>query len=101
LRVEWSEQADRDRNGLVDYIAQDNPRAAVGVGDEITRQVAMLAEFPQMGRAGRIQGTREQVIAGTSYIVAYRLKGNAVQVLRVLHGAQQWPARFDVSPPER
>jgi toxin ParE1/3/4 len=47
-----------------------------------------------MGRPGRVKGTRELVIVGTPYIVAYRIKGDAVQVLRVLHGAQKWPQGF-------
>jgi plasmid stabilization system protein ParE len=50
-----------------------------------------VAEFPQMGRSGRIEGTRELVISGTPYIAAYRIDGDAVRILRVLHGAQQWP----------
>ena len=92
--VEWTAQARQDQAGQVDYIAQDNPLAAVRVGDEIEQQVARLATFPKLGRAGRVRGTRELVIARTPCIVAYRIKGDAVQILRVLHGAQQWPKRF-------
>jgi len=44
-----------------------------------------------MGRPGRIEGTRELVVSGTPYIAAYRIVGDTVRVLRVLHGAQQWP----------
>jgi plasmid stabilization system protein ParE len=44
-----------------------------------------------MGRPGRIEGTRELVISRTPYIAAYRIAGDNVRVLRVLHGAQQWP----------
>ncbi len=94
MRVEWTSQATQDKAGQVDYIARDNPLAAISMGDEIERQVEMLAEHPTLGRAGRIKGTRELVIARTPYIVAYRIKGDAVQVLRVLHGAQKWPKGF-------
>jgi toxin ParE1/3/4 len=44
-----------------------------------------------MGRPGRIDGTRELVINSTPYIAAYRIEGETVRILRVLHGAQQWP----------
>ena len=88
------EQAERDKDGIIDYIAQDNPRAAVHVGDEIERQVEMLIEFPNMGRIGRVEGTRELVISDTPYVVAYRVRGDSVIVLRVLHGARQWPTEF-------
>ncbi len=94
MRVEWTQQAKQDKAGQIDYIAQDNPLAAVSMGDEIERQVEMLAEHPKLGRTGRIKGTRELVVVRTPYIVAYRIKNDTVQVLRVLHGAQKSPKGF-------
>ncbi len=47
-----------------------------------------------MGRAGRVPGTRELVISGTPYIVPYRVRGGAVEVLRVFHAARRWPTEF-------
>jgi plasmid stabilization system protein ParE len=44
-----------------------------------------------MGRSGRVAGTRELVIAGTPYLVAYRVEAKAVVILAVIHGAQRWP----------
>ena len=90
----WTEQAEQDKDSIIDYIALDNPRAAINVGDEIERQVEMLIEFPNMGRIGRVEWTRELVISDTPYVVAYRVRGDAVIVLRVLHGARQWPKGF-------
>jgi plasmid stabilization system protein ParE len=51
----------------------------------------MLRRFPAMGHDGRVIGTRELVVAGTPYIAVYRKGRTSVRVLRVLHGAQQWP----------
>jgi toxin ParE1/3/4 len=48
-------------------------------------------QFPESGRPGRIEETRELVILRTPYIAAYRITGDTVRILRVLHGAQQWP----------
>lgn len=79
---------------IAEYIAQDNPAAAHAVREAILRQVGRLAEHPRIGRPGRIEGTRELVISGTPYIVAYRVAGQNVTILRVLHGAQQWPKRL-------
>ncbi|HET6521471.1 MAG TPA: type II toxin-antitoxin system RelE/ParE family toxin, partial [Geminicoccaceae bacterium] len=53
-----------------------------------------LAQHPESGRPGRVPGTRELVVSGTPYIVPYRVQGNTVQILRVLHGARKWPTRF-------
>ncbi len=87
----WLRSAISDRDAQLDYIAQDNPRAAIEQGDSIAHQVAQLVNNPGMGRAGRKQGTREQVIGRTPFIVIYRITGTHIELLRVLHGAQQWP----------
>ena len=79
---------------IAEYIARDNPAAAYALHDAILRQVGRLAEHPRMGRPGRVEGTRELVVSGTPYIVAYRVVGQDVTILRVLHGAQQWPKRL-------
>ncbi len=91
MRLEWSPFAIEDRDGIFDYIEEDSPRAAVVVDDRIRAQVTQLLEFPETGRPGRIEGTRELVIGRTPYIAAYRITGDTVRILRVLHGAQLWP----------
>jgi addiction module RelE/StbE family toxin len=90
MRLEWSILAQADRDALFDYIESDSPRAAT-VDDRIREQVETLARFPESGRAGRIEGTRELVINRTPYIAAYRIAGSTVRILRVLHGSRQWP----------
>ena len=54
-------------------------------------QVEHLLLMPAMGRPGRIEGPRELIIDRTPYIVAYLISGNTIRILRLLHGAQQWP----------
>ena len=51
----------------------------------------LLPENPQIGRPGRVPGTRELIIPKTPFIVPYRLQGNAIQILRIYHGARRWP----------
>lgn len=91
MHLEWSVFALADREAIFDYIEADNPRAAVTIDDRIETRVEGLAQFPEMGRAGRIEGTRELVISRTPYIATYRIVDDTVRILRVLHGAQQWP----------
>jgi addiction module RelE/StbE family toxin len=91
MHLEWSVFARVDRKAIFDYIEEDNPRAAITVDERIRMHVEELTLFPEMGRAGRIEGTRELVISRTPYIAAYRIIGATVRILRVLHGAQQWP----------
>ena len=74
-----------------DYLEADSPQAAITVDDRIREQVEGLMRFPESGRPGRVEGTRELVIQRTPYIAAYTIAGNIVRILRVLHGAQHWP----------
>ena len=91
----WSPEAIADLAALRAYIAQDDPAAAQRIALHIIRNVeTLLPNSPEMGRPGRVPGTRELVIPRTPYIVPYRLVDNAVQVLRVFHGARLWPDAF-------
>lgn len=75
-----------------DYIADRNPRAAHQIVNEIDGKTErLLSANPFIGRSGEIEGTRELVIPGTPYIVAYRVTDQAVEVLFVQHGAREWP----------
>ena len=92
--IQWSDLALDDLERLRAYISRDDPAAARGVAYNIVNSVETLAQNPDIGRPGRMSGTRELVIARTSYIVPYRQRGGAVQILRVYHGARRWPGRF-------
>jgi toxin ParE1/3/4 len=87
----WLKRAIHDRDAQLDYIAQDNPLAAISQGDRIDEQVDILLQQPQMGRQGRKQGTRELVISRTPFIVVCRINGQRIELLRLLHGSQKWP----------
>lgn len=90
MRIIRRESYASDLVRIVDHIALKNPAAALDMWDEIERQVERLREFPLSGRTGRMQATRELVVAGTPYIVVYVITGD-VELIRVLHGAQRWP----------
>ena len=83
--------AQQDRDRLVNYLESESPQAALFVDERIRDQIRRLEEFPESGRRGRVPGTRELVIQHTPYLAAYRVDGNAVIILRLLHGAQNWP----------
>jgi toxin ParE1/3/4 len=83
--------AQADRGAIFDYIEADNPRAAVAIDMRISDRVRLLARLQRSGRRGRVEGTRELVITRTPYIVAYRIIGDTVRILRVLHSSRQWP----------
>jgi toxin ParE1/3/4 len=94
VRLQWSRAANLDLDSIEEYISRDNPNTAVDAILEIVRQIEMLIQHPGMGRQGRVEGTRELVIAGLPYVVPYVHRGDSIIVLRVLHGAMKWPNRF-------
>lgn len=98
MRIEWRELAIDDLLEIVAYIAEDNPVAAFEVNDEIYRQVELLVTHPNIGRRGRIKGTKELVISNLSYVLPYRVVGEAVEIIRVYHTSRQWPKNLTSSP---
>lgn len=89
--VRWLRQALKNLEQAYDYVADEDGDAAIALVFKIQAATEQLAEFSMLGRVGRVDGTRELVIANTSYIVIYRVKGNAVEILRVLHTSKRYP----------
>jgi toxin ParE1/3/4 len=91
VKVEWLHEARRNRESQLAYIAERNEAAAVRLGDAIAAAVARLSNFPEIAPRGRVEGTRELLIAGTPYIAIYRIEISKVVILRLLHDSQRWP----------
>jgi addiction module RelE/StbE family toxin len=95
LRVRWTGPARRDLSGIEAYIAQDDIVAAAQVALRIAHHVNdTLPTQPYIGRPGRVMEIRELVIPRLPYIVAYRIRGEVIEVVRVLHTSRMWPERF-------
>jgi toxin ParE1/3/4 len=91
MRLEWTQWALDDRDGIFSYIEANNPHAAVSVDERISRQATQLVSFPESGRLGHVEGTRELLVRRTPYILIYASTRNAIRILRVLHESQLWP----------
>ena len=94
MRILWTRRASAQLEAAYEFISDDNLSAAEKQLDMIKQAVEQLVNFPEMGRPGRVYGTRELIIQSTPYIVAYRLKGSVVEILALLHGARRWPTQF-------
>ena len=92
MRVRWTSDAADDLERICDYSAQASPDAARRLAAAIVEGVASLRTFPNRGRPGRVDGTRELVFAPLPFVAVYEVN-DEVQVLRILHGAQEWPPR--------
>jgi toxin ParE1/3/4 len=94
MPIVWLPLAVQDLIHIRTYIADQNPQAASKVGQRIDQAVSHLSTMPNMGRSGRVFGTRELVISSTPFLVVYRVQNNRIEILRVLHGRQPFPESF-------
>ncbi|WP_293477138.1 type II toxin-antitoxin system RelE/ParE family toxin [Phenylobacterium sp.] len=84
-RVVFAEPAARDLESIIDYIALDNRSAAEGVYRAIVEAAQRLAQFPELGRPGRLPGMRELAVARLPYLIVYEADRQAVTILAAFH----------------
>ncbi len=92
MKVRWIAAARQDRADIVDYIAVENPRAALKMDDLFSEAAQRLGKFPMLGRIGKVPGTRE-LIPHESYRLVYEVDEatDTVWVMALMHTARQWP----------
>ena len=95
MQVEWLRCALRNLEREATYIARDNPQAAAAFVMEADESTRLLTRHPDMGRPGRVPGTRELVLPHFPYIIPYRVKAQRVEILRVFHTSRKWPPGFE------
>lgn len=91
MKIRWTAVAADDLKSVHEYLSERAPRQADTIVDRIFAGIDVLEQYPNLGRQGRLEGTRELVIPGTPFIVFYRLRKNQVEILSVLHAARKWP----------
>ncbi len=94
MPIVWTSPAGEQLTDLHEYIAESNEPAADQQVAILLNATNNLSGFPEMGRPGRRRGTRELVVSGTPYIVAYRIRPTVIEILAVIHGARRWPRSF-------
>lgn len=91
MNVAWSDAAEEDLRAILLYVAMDDVDAAFKLVDRLEAAGNGLARFPRRGRLGRDPGTREWVVPRTNYVLIYEIRDNRLEIIRVMHGARQWP----------
>jgi toxin ParE1/3/4 len=93
-----SRQADRDLDGIADYIADDNPAAAFDVLDTLHNTFAFLAKNPEAGTLREDLRPRLRIFSAGRpahhYVIFYYPRADGIEVVSVIHGAQDWIAVF-------
>ena len=91
MKLRWTRHVRADIHAAYDYVAVDSVDAANEFLERVEQAAEVLVRHPMAGRTGRISGTRELVVAGTPWIIPYRVRRGFVDVLAVIHGARKWP----------
>ncbi len=91
MQVKWLARALTNLTDEADYISKESPANAKAFFMHVLASVEQLKDHPNLGRAGRVAGTRELIITHYPYIVPYRTKSGSVEILRVFHTARAWP----------
>ncbi|MDC9583214.1 type II toxin-antitoxin system RelE/ParE family toxin [Xenorhabdus sp. PR6a] len=90
MRLEWKPMALEDREKIMNYIARDNPQAAIKLDDAFEAAAERAKDNPDRYKSGRLKNTQE-IVVHPHYILVYKAYGETVTILRVLHTSQQWP----------
>jgi len=91
MRVRWTLAAADDLVDIANYLFEKTPENAARLIREIYGAPSSLKSFPNRGRAGKKPGTRELVMPSLPYVIVYQVRGETVNIVRILHGSQQWP----------
>ena len=91
MQVRWTSAAADDLENIANYLFEKTPQNAARLIREIYGAPTALRNFPNRGRAGKKDGTRELVLPSVPYIIVYHVTGDTVHIVRILHGAQDWP----------
>lgn len=87
----WADSAHRDIAAILRYFIEKQEK---DVGQKLVNRlfsvVELLAQFPNSGRPGQVEGTRDLVIPDQSYVLVYKVTEH-VEIARVLHNRQKWP----------
>lgn len=90
MRIKWTKRAASNLEIILASIAHERPTAAQRFLADTLQQIDQLTEFPLLGRTGVVPLTRELVLH-ENYTAFYRVRGDVVEILRVLHSRRQYP----------
>lgn len=92
MKVHWTDHALAQLESIHEHIAQDAPTYATRVVDRITRRSEQVSAFPQSGRrVPEYHADDIREVVESPYRLIYRIKEDQIDVLAVLHGAQEPP----------
>jgi toxin ParE1/3/4 len=90
----FSSEARYDLHGIHDFIATDDPSAALRLVEHIERACELMAENPLIGEAcGYLADGLRMSFVG-NYIIFHRPSDDGTDIVRIIHGARDWRRLF-------
>ena len=89
MNIRWTQAAAADLQKISDYLRENQPNFRVETMRRIYRSIQALKQWPRSGRIGCEEGTRELPLSPLPYVAIYRVREQAVEVLRIYHGARE------------
>ncbi len=90
MKLIWARRAQHDLLDLQEF-AKQKPSLGNRIADSLTSACEQITSFPMSGRPGRVEGTREVVLTGTPFLLAYKVESDSVAIAAIIHGARLWP----------
>ncbi len=91
MKIAWTRLALHDLENAYTFVAENSPKAAIRVMNRLEETLSHLKAYPNTGRKGRVENTRELVILNTPFILIYRIQEKRIEILAFLHGRRKWP----------
>jgi addiction module RelE/StbE family toxin len=92
MRIRWTPSAVADLQSIGDYLKLHHPRYRDATLRKLYAAAQALRHWPNRGRIGAEDGTREILFPPLPYVLVYRVRHDTLEVLRIYHGAQNRPS---------
>lgn len=94
VKIVWARRAAKHLEAAYEYWSREHSVAAADkMLKRIFSAVELLQNYPDLGRPGRVRGTRELILKPLPYVLVYRIR-ERTDVIALLYGARKWPSRF-------
>lgn len=99
MKIRWTAAAADDLQQIAEYLNESNPHLAESTVERLYAAAQSLTVHPYRGRVGRLRDTRELLTVPLPYVIVYKTGSDAIRIIRILHGARDWPGSLKSQPP--
>jgi addiction module RelE/StbE family toxin len=91
MQVNWTKSALRDLEIEANYLNKINPSIESNFLEHVESSVTLIKKYPELGRIGRVNQTRELILKKFQYILIYLVIASCIDIIRLLHTSRKWP----------